>query len=134
MTGSGSPTPGVRADPGRPHRPGPNPGLAGGLLPHLHAHPELSHQEHGTAAQVAKRLRGYGQEVHEGIGGTGVIGLLRTGDGPATHDLTSHLPLQEHVPLQEGVHEVRSGGSAADAAGTREGPRARVARVSTPRG
>ena len=39
---------------------------------HLHEHPELSHQEHATAAAVAERLRGLGFEVHDGIGGTGV--------------------------------------------------------------
>ncbi len=49
----------------------------------LHQHPELSHQEHNTAAAVAHRLRGSGYDVHEGIGGTGVVGILRNGDGSA---------------------------------------------------
>ncbi|MGX6509818.1 amidohydrolase [Rhodococcus sp. SJ-2] len=49
----------------------------------LHAHPELSHQEHATANKVAGRLRDTGYEVHEGIGGTGVVGILRNGHGPA---------------------------------------------------
>ena len=35
----------------------------------LHEHPELSHQEQHTAAQVAERLGTFGYEVHEGIGG-----------------------------------------------------------------
>ena len=48
----------------------------------LHAHPELPHQEHRTAGNVAARLRDTGFEVHEGIGGTGVVGILRNGDGP----------------------------------------------------
>ena len=48
----------------------------------LHAHPELPHQEHRTAGDVAARLRDTGFEVHEGIGGTGVVGILRNGDGP----------------------------------------------------
>lgn len=48
----------------------------------LHAHPELSHQEHDTAASVAARLRDGGYDVHEGVGGTGVVGILRNGDGP----------------------------------------------------
>ena len=39
----------------------------------LHAHPELSHQEQ-TARKVADRLRRFGFEVHEGVGGTGVVG------------------------------------------------------------
>lgn len=52
------------------------------LYRHLHAHPELSHQETETAATVAARLRESGYEVHEGIGGTGVVGILTSGDGP----------------------------------------------------
>ncbi|ORW29648.1 amidohydrolase [Mycobacterium paraense] len=47
----------------------------------LHQHPELSHREHNTAAATAKRLRGFGYDVHEGVGGTGVVGILRNGDG-----------------------------------------------------
>ncbi|GAA2030757.1 M20 family metallopeptidase [Terrabacter terrae] len=49
---------------------------------HLHQHPELSHQEHQTASDVASRLRDNGFDVTEGIGGTGVVGRLRNGDGP----------------------------------------------------
>ena len=48
----------------------------------VHRHPELSHQEHRTAALVADRLRAAGYEVHEQVGGTGVVGVLRNGDGP----------------------------------------------------
>ena len=47
----------------------------------LHRHPELSHQEHRTADLVADRLRQGGFEVHENVGGTGVVGILRNGDG-----------------------------------------------------
>jgi len=49
----------------------------------LHAHPELSHQEVRTAAKVADRLRAAGCEVHAGVGGTGVVAILRNGEGPA---------------------------------------------------
>ena len=48
----------------------------------VHRHPELSHQEHRTAELVADRLRVAGYVVHEGVGGTGVVGLLRNGEGP----------------------------------------------------
>lgn len=48
----------------------------------LHAHPELSHQERRTAEKVAARLREDGCEVHEQVGGTGVVGVLSNGDGP----------------------------------------------------
>lgn len=47
----------------------------------IHAHPELGYtEERRTAALVAECLRGRA-EVHEGIGRTGVIGVLRQGDG-----------------------------------------------------
>ena len=50
---------------------------------HLHAHPELSFQETATAAYVAAALRAAGvSEVYEGIGRTGVIGIVRGGAGP----------------------------------------------------
>jgi hippurate hydrolase len=48
----------------------------------LHAHPELSGQEHRTAGIAAAWLRDLGLEVVEGIGGTGVVGILRNGAGP----------------------------------------------------
>ncbi|WP_448638561.1 amidohydrolase [Geodermatophilus sp. URMC 63] len=47
----------------------------------LHRHPELSHRETRTAGLAAARLRAAGFEVHEGVGGTGVVGVLRNGDG-----------------------------------------------------
>lgn len=43
----------------------------------LHAHPELGLEEHRTAALVAERLHQWGIEVHTGIGGTGVVGVIR---------------------------------------------------------
>ncbi len=49
----------------------------------LHEHPELSHQEHRTAAAVADGLRRAGYDVREGVGGTGVVGVLGNGDGPS---------------------------------------------------
>ncbi|MDI3409019.1 amidohydrolase [Streptomyces cavernicola] len=48
----------------------------------LHAHPELSHQEFRTAGIVAARLREQGWTVTEGVGGTGVVGVLESGPGP----------------------------------------------------
>jgi amidohydrolase len=48
----------------------------------LHAHPELSMQENRTAQIAADRLRASGYEVTTGVGKTGVVGLLRNGDGP----------------------------------------------------
>jgi len=48
----------------------------------VHAHPELSMQEHRTARRAAERLAAAGYEVTTEVGGTGVVGLLRNGDGP----------------------------------------------------
>jgi len=50
---------------------------------HLHAYPELAFEEHLTAAFVADRLAEFGITVHRGLAGTGVVGTLSTGDGPA---------------------------------------------------
>lgn len=47
----------------------------------LHAHPELSFKETRTADLVADKLRHWGYEVHTGIGGTGVVGILDNGPG-----------------------------------------------------
>ncbi|WP_020591658.1 M20 aminoacylase family protein [Kiloniella laminariae] len=47
----------------------------------FHQHPELGFEENRTAAKVAQLLRDFGLEVHEGIGGTGVVGLLKRGTG-----------------------------------------------------
>ena len=48
----------------------------------LHEHPELSFQETRTAAIAAERLRAAGFDTTEGVGGTGVVGVLRNGLGP----------------------------------------------------
>ncbi|RCS31687.1 amidohydrolase [Rhodanobacter denitrificans] len=67
----------------------PLPGNLRDLLPQLeklytdiHAHPELSMQETRTAGLAADHLRAAGYEVTTGVGKTGVVGLLRNGDGP----------------------------------------------------
>ncbi|MEO6500717.1 MAG: amidohydrolase [Jatrophihabitantaceae bacterium] len=67
----------------------------------LHAHPELPHQEHRTAAAVATRLHDAGCEVHEQVGGTGVVGVLRNGGGPVVllrADMDA-LPVREETGL-----------------------------------
>lgn len=52
------------------------------LYKELHANPELSMHEVETAARVAKELRGAGLEVTEKVGGHGVVGVLKNGEGP----------------------------------------------------
>jgi amidohydrolase len=78
----------------------------------LHAHPELAFKEHRTAGIVAKALRDLGLEVHEGIGGTGVVGVLRAGSGQRSVGLRADmdaLPILEqgerpYVSRFPGVH------------------------------
>lgn len=43
----------------------------------LHAHPETAFEEHRTSAFVAEKLKGFGIEVHPGIGRTGLVGVLK---------------------------------------------------------
>jgi metal-dependent amidase/aminoacylase/carboxypeptidase family protein len=52
------------------------------LYQDLHSHPELAFAEHRTAGIAAEWLAGAGYTVTTGIGGTGVAGVLRNGDGP----------------------------------------------------
>lgn len=70
----------------------------------IHAHPELGFQEHRTAELVARYLRDWGYEVHTGVGGTGVVGILQgLQPGPARSiglraDMDA-LPIQEKTDL-----------------------------------
>ena len=47
----------------------------------IHRHPELAFEEQRTAAKVIELLISFGVEVHTGIGGTGVVGVLKMGRG-----------------------------------------------------
>jgi hippurate hydrolase len=68
---------------------------------HLHAHPELSGQEHETGAYVSAALRASGFEVFK-CGGTGVVGVLRNGEGQtvAYRADMDGLPVQENADLE----------------------------------
>ena len=71
------------------------------LYKDVHSHPELSMQETRTAGLAADRLRAAGYEVTTAIGKTGVVGLLRNGDGPTVMlraDMDA-LPVQEATGL-----------------------------------
>ncbi len=48
----------------------------------LHAHPEIGFEEVRTSGIVAEKLAAWGIEVHRGIGGTGVVGILQGTGGP----------------------------------------------------
>jgi len=72
------------------------------LYKDVHRHPELSMQEERTAALAAEWLQTAGFEVTTGVGKTGVVGLLRNGDGPTVMlraDMDA-LPVQEQTGLE----------------------------------
>ncbi len=64
----------------------------------LHRHPELGFEETRTAAKIATALRDLDMEVHEGIGGTGVVGILRHGGGNRTIMLRADM---DALPITE---------------------------------
>jgi hippurate hydrolase len=64
----------------------------------FHAHPEIGFTEHRTSEVVAQKLAEWGIEVHRGIGGTGVVGVLRRGNGQAAIGLRADM---DALPIQE---------------------------------
>lgn len=79
---------------------------------HLHANPELGFQETQTAAFIQDRLNEFGvDEIHTGLAGTGVVGVVRSGAGDRKIALRADmdaLPIQEqtnlgHASKTEGV-------------------------------
>lgn len=82
-----------------------------GVRRDLHRHPELAYEERRTASVVAKLLREWGIEVHEGIGKTGLVGVIVGGTGGKAIGLRADmdaLPIQEtsgapHASVHAGV-------------------------------
>lgn len=71
------------------------------LYKDVHSHPELSMQERRTAGLAADRLKAAGFEVTTGVGKTGVVGVLRNGEGPTVMlraDMDA-LPVREQTGL-----------------------------------
>ena len=67
----------------------------------IHSHPELGFEEFVTSDLVAECLQAWGYAVHRGLGGTGVVGTLRNGEGRALGlraDMDA-LPIQEATGL-----------------------------------
>ena len=64
----------------------------------IHANPELGLEEHRTADLVARKLEEWGIEVHRGVGVTGVVGVLRSGNGHASVGLRADM---DALPIQE---------------------------------
>ncbi len=101
----------------------------------LHSHPELGFEEERTSGIVARLLEEAGIEVHRGLGGTGVVGTLRVGNGPraiglradmdalamperAERPYTSRIPGKMHACGHDG-HTVLLLGAARELARTR---------------
>ena len=71
------------------------------IYKHMHVNPELSFQETKTAGLVASKMKEFGYEVLEGVGRTGVVGILRNGEGQtvlARADMDA-LPVRENTGL-----------------------------------
>ena len=64
----------------------------------IHANPELGMEEYRTAELVARKLEEWGIEVHRGVGGTGVVGVLRNGNGQQAIGLRADM---DALPMQE---------------------------------
>jgi amidohydrolase len=71
------------------------------LYKHLHTHPELSFKEENTSRRMAEELRKIGFEVSTNVGGYGVVGVLKNGNGPTVllrADMDA-LPVKEQTGL-----------------------------------
>ncbi|WP_445005013.1 amidohydrolase [Halomonas mongoliensis] len=83
------------------------------LYRQLHQFPELPFQEHETSARLAEALEALGYAVTRGVGGTGVVALLRNGEGPTVMlrgDMDA-LPIEEKTGLDyASVQTAESGG------------------------
>ena len=80
----------------------------------LHQNPELSSHEVQTAAKLAEKLRSFGYEVTENVGGTGIVALMKNGSGPTIMLRTEldALPVEEKtgLPYASKVHGKDDGG------------------------
>ncbi|MBN3727749.1 M20 aminoacylase family protein [Burkholderia sp. Ac-20379] len=65
---------------------------------HLHAHPELRHEERETSDYVARLLTSWGIDVERDIGGYGLVGVLRCGRGTRSIGLRADM---DALPMQE---------------------------------
>ncbi|MDO6406767.1 M20 aminoacylase family protein [Pantoea phytobeneficialis] len=64
----------------------------------FHQHPELGFEEVRTSARIAELLTSWGYDVHRGLGGTGVVGTLKAGNGSKRLGLRADM---DALPMQE---------------------------------
>src|SRR5689334_3766493 len=69
-----------------------------GIRRDIHAHPELGLETHRTAEVVAGLLKSWGIEVHRLVEGAGVVGVLRSGNGPRSIGLRADM---DALPIHE---------------------------------
>jgi hippurate hydrolase len=65
---------------------------------HLHAHPETAFEEKATSEFVAEKLRSFGLDVHTGLAGTGVVGVLCNGSSRESIGLRADI---DALPIHE---------------------------------
>jgi len=65
---------------------------------HLHQHPETAFEEIQTAQFISDKLKSFGLDVHQGLGGTGVVASITAGDSHATIGLRADM---DALPIQE---------------------------------
>lgn len=74
----------------------------------IHSQPELGFKEFKTSSFIVDKLKAFGIEVHQGLGGTGVVGILKNGSGPAIGiraDIDA-LPIKEQNDIEhKSTHE-----------------------------
>ncbi|MGP5437722.1 M20 aminoacylase family protein [Psychrobacter alimentarius] len=75
---------------------------------HIHSQPELGFKEFKTSSFIVDKLKSFGIEVHQGLGGTGVVGILKNGSGPTIGiraDIDA-LPIKEQNDIEhKSTHE-----------------------------
>src|SRR5436305_13347766 len=71
----------------------------------FHAHPELGFEESRTSGIVAAELEKLGIEVHRGVGKTGVVGVLREGNGPASIGLRADMDALPILEANDHAHK-----------------------------
>ena len=66
----------------------------------FHLHPELGFNEFRTSSKVASLLKNFGIEVHQGVGGTGIVGILKNGKSERSIGLRADM---DALPIKETV-------------------------------
>ena len=78
---------------------------------HIHRHPELGFHEHGTAAFIVERLREFGiEEIHTGVGGTGIVATVRAGQSDRAIGIRADIDALPMTELRSSDHASQRAG------------------------